>query len=94
MALCPPARATDRKMSKTPNLIWAQRAEKVFVTFEMINTKDVTVTLSEGLLSLVANADGKKYALENMPLWAEIDTEDSKWFRNDRCAPLRGFATK
>ena len=39
-------------MAKTPTLIWAQRVEKVFVTWECLSTKDVNVTLSEGLLTV------------------------------------------
>ena len=74
-------------MSKTPTLKWAQRREKVFVTFECISSKDVIVTLSDGLLSLDAtDKAGQIYNLENMPLWTEIDPEESKWFKNDRCA--------
>ena len=68
-----------------PNLIWAQRREKVFVTFESIDSKDVNVTFADGLLSLDATGkDGKQYKLENLPLWTEIDVEESKWFKNDR----------
>ena len=28
------------------------------------------------------------YKLENMPLWTEIDVDESKWFKNGRCASL------
>ena len=62
----------------TPNFIWAQRKEKVFVTFEKISTKNVNVTLDDGVLSLSAEADGKTYKIENMSLWAEIEIEESK----------------
>ena len=72
----------------TPELKWAQRSEKVFVTFECLETSDVTVELTEGLISLKAKAKGKEYCLENMPLWGAIDADESKWFRNDRCACL------
>ena len=47
-------------MSKTPTLIWAQRVEKVFVTWESLATKEVNVTFSEGLLTIegtLANGD-------------------------------------
>jgi hypothetical protein len=37
-------------MAKTPSLVWAQRREKVFVTFQCLETTDVSVTLSDGLL--------------------------------------------
>ena len=74
-------------MAKTPTLIWAQRREKVFVTFECLATEKVNVTLSDGLLSLDAEAKGATYKLENLPLWTEIEVEESKWFKNDRCAP-------
>ena len=70
--------------AKTPTLIWAQRREKVFVTFECLATEKVNVTLSDGLLSLDAEAKGQVYKLENLPLWTEIEVEESKWFKNDR----------
>ena len=75
-----------RQMSKTPTLIWAQRVEKVFVTWECLATKDVNVTLSEGLLTVEGTAgNGDVYKLENLPLFLEIEPEGSKWFKNDRC---------
>ena len=46
-------------MAKTPTLIWAQRVEKVFVTWECLSTKDVNVTLSEGLLTVEGAAVAK-----------------------------------
>jgi len=72
-------------MAKTPTLVWAQRVEKVFVTWECLSTKDVSVTLSEGLLTVEGTAGtGDHYKLENLPLFLEIEPEGSKWFRNDR----------
>ena len=70
---------------KIPNLVWAQRQKKVFVSWQMVDTSDVTVTLSDGLLSLTGSAKGVSYKLENLPLWSEIDADDSSWFKNDRC---------
>ena len=67
-----------------PTMKWAQRAEKVFVTIDSIDNKESAVTFSEGLLSVDYTAQDKVYKLENMPLWLEIDTDESKWFRNDR----------
>ena len=70
---------------KTPSLIWAQRVEKVFITWEMLSTQDVSVTLSEGLLSVEGKTpNGDIYKLENLPLFLEIEPENSKWFKNDR----------
>lgn len=81
------AKATPN-MAATPNLIWAQRREKVFVTFECLDSKDVKVTFADGLLSLDATSkDGKVFKLENLPLWTEIEPEESKWFRSGRYAP-------
>ena len=70
--------------TKTPTLHWAQREQKVLIEFQMLNTKDAKVTLSEGLLSLECAVDATAYKLENLPLFAEIDEEESKWFRDDR----------
>jgi hypothetical protein len=70
--------------TKTPTLHWAQREQKVLIEFQTLNTKDAKVTLSEGLLSLECAVDATAYKLENLPLFAEIDEEESKWFRDDR----------
>ena len=79
-------------MATTPTLIWAQRREKVFVTWESVSSTDVNVTLADGLLSLHGkDKAGKAYKLENMPLWDEIESEESKWFKNDRCVGARFF---
>ena len=52
-------------MSKTPTLIWAQRVEKVFVTWESLATKEVNVTFSEGLLTIEGTlANGDVYKLD------------------------------
>ena len=74
-------------MSKTPTLIWAQRVEKVFVTWECLATKEVNVTFSEGLLTVEGTLEnGEVYKLENLPLFLEIEPDGSKWFKNDRCS--------
>ena len=81
------ARRPQTAMATTPTLIWAQRREKVFVTWESVSSTDVNVTLADGLLSLDGkDKAGTAYKLENMPLWDEIESEESKWFKNDRCA--------
>ncbi|EOD14943.1 hypothetical protein EMIHUDRAFT_432765 [Emiliania huxleyi CCMP1516] len=74
----------------TPTLIWAQRASKVFVTFEQLGTTDVKVSLTAGLFTLSANVkdSDKSYKIENMPLWDEIDEEGSTWFQNDRAVVI------
>ena len=75
------------QMSKTPTLIWAQRVEKVFVTWECLATKEVNVTFSEGLLTVEGTLEnGEVYKLENLPLFLEIEPDGSKWFKNDRCS--------
>jgi len=71
-------------MTSTPTLKWAQRVDKVFVTFEVQAAKDVNVVFSDGLLSIDAKAGSTTYKLENMTLFMEIISEDSKWFHNDR----------
>jgi len=71
-------------MSKTPSLIWAQRHDKVFVTFTEQNLTTAEVQFADGLLSIKATSKGGEYKLENMPLWLEIIPDESKWFKNDR----------
>ena len=73
----------------TPTLKWAQRVDKVFVTFEVQAAKGVNVVFSDGLLSIDATAGSTTYKLENMTLFKEITSEESKWFANDRCASAR-----
>ena len=75
-------------MTSIPTMKWAQRAEKVFLTIDAIDSSDSSVTFTEGLLTLSYTAKGTSYKLENMPLFLEIDADESKWFRNDRCALL------
>lgn len=75
-------------MSKIPTLKWAQRAEKVFVTWECLNVTEVNVTLSEGLLTVEGKEGDVAYKLENLPLSLEIEPEGSKWFVNDRCVSI------
>jgi len=71
-------------MSKTPSLIWAQRHDKVFVTFTEQDLTTAEVQFADGLLSIKATSKGGEYKLENMPLWLEIIPDESKWFKNDR----------
>ena len=77
--------------TKMPPLKWAQRREKVFVNFEEVDLKpeDVSVQMADGLLSIEATKGDKSWKLENMPLFAEIDVEESKWFMTGRCARER-----
>ena len=72
--------------TQTPTLIWAQHAEKVFVTFEQLDCKDVVVKFNEDFLYLEASSGEKRFKLDNMSLWAAIDCDESKWFANDRFA--------
>ena len=84
------AQTARGRMSKTPTLIWAQRVEKVFVTWECLATKEVNVTFSEGLLTVEGTLEnGDVYKLENLPLFLEIEPDGSKWFKNDRCTLAR-----
>lgn len=78
---------------KIPTLKWAQRREKVFVTFECVGLETCDVTFAEGLLSINAKDKASTYKLENMSLWMSIEVEESKWFKNDRCARARARET-
>ena len=63
---------------KIPTLKWAQRREKVFVTFECVGLETCDVTFAEGLLSINAKDKASTYKLENMSLWMSIEVEESK----------------
>ena len=61
-----------------------QEMDLLEVTIEAIDNTDSSVQFAEGLLSVELKTKGKEYKVENMPLFLEIDADESKWFRNDR----------
>ena len=73
---------------------WAQRAGTVYLTWEYVAAKDVTVTLSDAALSFSATVGDKQLAMADMALGGAIVPAESKWFANDRCARARARARR
>lgn len=69
----------------TPHLTWAQRREKIFITWDYIGAQDVSVDFGESELSFRARVGDKTYAMGNVPLSGKVVPAECKWFGNDRC---------
>ncbi|XP_068642623.1 co-chaperone protein p23-1-like [Aristolochia californica] len=76
-------------MSRHPLVKWAQRADKVFITIELPDAKDVKLKLEpEGkfVFSATTGADNTPYEID-LDLYDEVDVDESKssiWLRNIR----------
>ncbi|GAB2287505.1 hypothetical protein Dimus_021880 [Dionaea muscipula] len=65
-------------MSRHPSVKWAQRPDKIFLTIELPDAKDVKVQLEpEGKFIFSATKDGIPYLVE-LELFDKIDLEGSK----------------
>ena len=82
-----PVEACRTAMTRTPELKWAQRRGRVYVTWEMMDTRAVRVSFTGCSLSLEGDALGAHYALQEA-LGAAIDASQSTWTRSDRCVFL------
>jgi len=60
----------------TPSVLWAQRTDKIFLTVEVSDSKDVSIDFQpEGRLHFsCSNGEGKEYAL-NLEFFNEIVPE-------------------
>ena len=66
-------------MSDHPNLKWAERKDKLFVTIELIEVKDAKIDLvNESRLTFSGTSEGKLYSLD-IELFGEVNKEESKW---------------
>ncbi|XP_058107525.1 co-chaperone protein p23-1-like isoform X2 [Magnolia sinica] len=65
-------------MSRHPTLKWAQRSDKIYLTVELPDAKDVKLKLEpEGKFIFSATKDGVPYEVD-IELFDKIDTEESK----------------
>ncbi|CAN6468098.1 unnamed protein product [Victoria cruziana] len=67
-------------MSRHPEVKWAQRVDKVYVTIQLADAKNVKVNLEpDGVLnfSATAGADNLPYELK-LDLYEKVNVEDSK----------------
>jgi len=63
----------------TPNVIWAQRKDKLYITVELADTKNSKITLEPaGKLHFEGESSGKHYKVD-LELLKEIDVEKSKY---------------
>jgi prostaglandin-E synthase len=66
-------------MSDHPNLKWAERKDKLFVTIELIEVKDAKIDIvNESRLTFSGTSEGKQYSLD-IELFGEVNKEESKW---------------
>eukprot|EP00246_Nothoceros_aenigmaticus_P003323 TRINITY_DN143_c0_g2_i1.p2 TRINITY_DN143_c0_g2~~TRINITY_DN143_c0_g2_i1.p2 ORF type:complete len:158 (+),score=40.49 TRINITY_DN143_c0_g2_i1:207-680(+) len=67
-------------MSRHPEVVWAQRTEKVFLTIELPDAKDPKVKLEpEGKLTFSATAGAENQAYDlDLDLFEKINVEGSK----------------
>ncbi|XP_076946536.1 uncharacterized protein OsI_027940-like [Bidens hawaiensis] len=65
-------------MSRHPEVKWAQREDKVFITVVLANTKDAKVNLApEGVFTFSAKAGQHEYDLK-LELFDKVNVEESK----------------
>eukprot|EP00002_Diphylleia_rotans_P001157 TRINITY_DN1063_c0_g1_i2.p2 TRINITY_DN1063_c0_g1~~TRINITY_DN1063_c0_g1_i2.p2 ORF type:complete len:142 (+),score=28.44 TRINITY_DN1063_c0_g1_i2:77-502(+) len=70
-----------------PNLVWAQRPDRVFITVQLADVQNPTVTYTEeGVFHFkgVCAKDGRTYEV-TLPLFAAIDVEGSRHQATSRC---------
>lgn len=66
-------------MSLHPEVRWAQRKDRVFITIELADIDKHQINLTpEGLLTFSAERHGKHYAFETQ-LFDIVTVEDSRW---------------
>ncbi|WOK99132.1 co-chaperone protein p23-1 isoform X1 [Canna indica] len=65
-------------MSRHPTVKWAQRSDKIYLTFELPDAKDVKINLDpEGKFSFYATKDGFPYEV-SLELFDRINVKESK----------------
>ncbi|KAJ3006089.1 Prostaglandin E synthase 3 (Cytosolic), partial [Thoreauomyces humboldtii] len=60
-----------------PEVLWAQRADELFITVNVSDVQQPRVELTETGLSFSGTAHGKEYKLD-LPFFKEVDVENSK----------------
>jgi HSP20 family molecular chaperone IbpA len=70
----------EREMSRHPEILWAQRSDKLYVTVELPDAKDAQVKLeADGrfLFSATVGSDNEKFETD-LELFGKVDVEHSK----------------
>ena len=70
--------------SQTPNIKWAERKDKLFVTLELNEVSNPRIDIVDSkVLSFSGVSGGKQYELQ-LELFGEVVKEDSKWTLDTR----------
>lgn len=74
------ASSLKQKMSRHPEVKWAQRADKVYVTIQLPDSKNAKVNLTpDGVLTFSATAGAEDHLYElQLPLFDKVNVEESK----------------
>jgi prostaglandin-E synthase len=68
-----------QKKAANPQLKWAQRKDKVYITFDLIEVQDPQIDIIDGKVLKFSGSDNNHtYSLE-LELFEEISKEDSKY---------------
>jgi len=75
--------------SKTPLVLWAQRADKVYLTINLEDAKDTSIELTADKLvfSAKAGANDQKYAV-TVEFFGELNADESKYLVQPRSIPM------
>ncbi len=67
-----------------PNIKWAERKDRLFVTIELNEVKDPKIELTEdNHLKFSGSSEGKNYSLD-LELYKDVNVAESKWNLNAR----------
>ncbi|KAJ7982440.1 HSP20-like chaperones superfamily protein [Quillaja saponaria] len=64
-------------MSRHPSVKWAQRSDKIYVTIDLPDAKEVKLKLPDGKFFFSANKDGVPYEFD-IELFDKVNVEESK----------------
>ena len=74
----------ENSATKTPHIMWAQRKDKVLITVEQANMKDIKISIPEpSRVVLTGTSEGVNYKLD-LKLFGEVDKENSHWVLETR----------
>ena len=67
-----------------PNIKWAERKDKLFITIDLDDVKDAKIDITESNhLTFSCSSAGKVYSLD-LELYGEVDKSNSKWTLDTR----------